>query len=167
MNSNELHTGKKLYENLRKKICLHCGSHNITPFFAVEQEVHPPGEYWHTLIVLCTDCRRGQLERTYCDITNGEDNFEQTELYALDEISMTRLREFVENKNDYNTFGKDYSPCPEPLSPKCLCSVHWVLSEASKRLETPGDTELLEQKGSVAATFLFTREGFPMFLRSH
>ncbi len=144
-----MHAGEALRENLRGNKCLHCGSDNIRPYFAIEQETKPPFEYWHTIIVRCFDCDRGQLERAYYDSADGEETFDQTEWYLLEEDSMERLADFIKR-------GATGS-CPEPLSPGCLCAVHWQLTEASNRLEPPADDELLRSGGKVSAEFVAER----------
>lgn len=145
---------------------MQCGSENISPFFAIEQEARSPDEYWHTIIALCSSCKKGQLERTYYDASDVEDIISETELFILDESSMARLREYVEQRNFERTTGKSRSGCPAPLSPHCTCGVHCMLSEASKRIDPLTDTELQELNGRVSIVFLFTREGYPMFMRS-
>lgn len=166
MASNERNIGEKLYENLRQKKCIHCGSGNIRPFFAIEQGVRQPYEYWHTIFVVCTDCKKGQLERTYYDAKDWDDILNQTEWFIYDENSMRNLEEFVENKNVQKPFDNGFYACPEPLSPKCHCSVHWILIESVKKLESLTDTEMKEAKGVGCIKILFSKEKVPMFVRT-
>lgn len=164
--SNERNVGKNLLENMRRKECIQCSSQKLKLFFAIEQEERPP-EYSHVIIVLCPNCKRGQVERTYCDSTNGEDLFVHTEWYLLDKDSVDRLGEFIRQHSADGVFQKRFTPCPKPLSPQCLCAVHWQLSEAAERLEPLTDKELLEQRGVVSCTFTVNEEGLPKFERSH
>jgi len=165
--SNEPNEGKKLIENLRRRSCVHCGSDDLKTFFALEQEVQPPFEYSHTVIAMCCDCRRGQLERTYFDSGDRDQIFDQTEWYLLDRDSMDQLREFILQSSTDNTLERKFSPCPEPLSPKCLCGVHWQLTEAARRLEPLTDNEMQDLRGVVSATFSCTGDNVPRFERSH
>jgi len=163
--SNEPNKDKKLIENLRRRSCIHCGSDNLKPFFALEQEVQPPFEYSHTMVAMCSDCRRGQLERTYFDSGDGDQIFDQTEWYLLNKDSMDRLREFILQSNTDNTLERKLTPCPEPLSPKCLCGVHWQLTEAAKRLEPLTDEEIHKNAGVALSTFTLNGAGLPTFKR--
>lgn len=164
--SSEENVTSKLSENLRCKRCIQCESESLSAFFAIEQEERPP-EYWHAIIAVCLACRRGHLERTYRDSGDREDAFDQTEWYLLDEVSMERVREFVQQSNTDGTFHRKLSPCPEPLSPKCLCAVHWQLIEAVKRLEPLTDEEMRIFGGVVALRFSLEKAGFPRFERSN
>jgi len=165
--SNEPSQGKKLIENLRRRSCIHCGSDNLKPFFALEQEVQPPFEYSHTIIAMCCDCRGGQFERTYFDSGDRDQIFDQTEWYLLDKDSMERLREFIQQTKTDGTSRRKFARCPDPLSPTCLCAVHWQLTEAAKQLEPLTDNEIQESRGVVSATFSCTRNNAPRFDKSH
>lgn len=158
--------GKDIVENLRRKTCIQCGSRNLNRFFAIEQEAQPP-EYSHSMIAMCADCGRGQLERTYCDRADTEEIFDQTEWYLLAKDSMDRLREFIQETKTDGTSPRKFSRCPEPLSPKCVCDVHWQLGEAAKRLEPLSDEEIQELHGVVLAKFFCSGDNIPRFERSH
>jgi hypothetical protein len=159
--SNEPHIGDELVENLRQKICIHCGSINLKPFLAIEQEMHRPNEYWHAIIAICKDCGKGQLERTYYDCSDTEEIFDQTEWYLLDKISMNRLADLIM----YGIQGK-YAPCPEPKSPKCLCGVHWQLNEALSKLESTGSIEIQRKGGTVQIEFIIRDIGSAEFQKT-
>lgn len=117
-------------------------------------------EYWHTIIALCDSCGKGQMERTYNDSSDWEAKFDQTEWYLLEETSVKQLRNFIGQ-----TVGRS-APCPDPLSPKCLCEVHWQLTEAAKRLEPLSDSEMQKLNGLVMTCFSANTEGFPVFWKS-
>lgn len=124
-------------------------------------------EYWHTVIAECVDCRGGQLERTYHDSSDWEKAFDQTEWYLLDKASMDKLREFIQHSDTDSTIERKSSPCPEPLSPKCLCGLHWQLTEAAKRIEPLTDDEIHQLRGVVSSTFSCNEENVPRFHRSY
>jgi len=163
--SNELHTGWSLMENLRRRECLHCGSEKMTPCFAIEQEMKPPSEYWHTIVVQCIECRSGQLERAYYDSTDGGETLDQTEWFLLDQDSMAQLTRFI-HQHPGELIRGTLPPCAEPLSPKCLCNVHWQLTEAAKRLEPLNDDERRQLQSAALATFACAKDGFPTFERA-
>jgi hypothetical protein len=163
--SNERGSGQQLYENLRCKKCIRCDSGNISLYFAIEQGVRRPYEYWHTIIVACTDCKQGQLERTYYDATDWDDILNQTEWYVFDETSMRNLHEFIHNKAPDLAAGNRYLSCPEPLSPGCNCGVHWLLNEAAKKLDSLTEIEMRELNGIVPVKISFSREGITVFGR--
>ena len=147
-------------DSLRRKKCCWCDSELVRPYFVIEQEVRLSTEYWHTIVVLCDDCKRGQLERTYRDSSDWETTFEQTEWYMLEEASVKRLRDFIEQK------AQRFAPCPDPLSPKCLCDVHWQLTEAAGRLEPLNDDEIKKFGAAVVSVFSSSAVGLPEFERS-
>jgi len=159
--SNESHVGSGLFDNLRRKKCCWCDSERLSPFFAIEQEAPSSKEYWHTIIVLCEDCKRGQLERTYSDSSDWETTFDQTEWYLLEGTSVKQLRDFIGQTT------RQFAPCPEPLSPKCLCEVHWQLTEAAKLLEPLSDDEMRQLGGAAVTEFSLDVAGLPVFQRSH
>ena len=148
-------------DNLRRKKCCWCDSELVRPYFVIEQEVRLSTEYWHTIVVLCDDCKRGQLERTYRDSSDWETTFEQTEWYKLEEGSVKQLRDFIEQK------AQRFAPCPDPLSAKCLCDVHWQLTEAAQRLEPLSDDEIRRLHSVAPGTFSFAKDSFPKFERSN
>jgi len=163
--ADESNVGRILVENLRRETCMQCGSQSLKLFFAMEQEVRPP-EYSHAVIAMCSDCGKGQLERTYHDSANGEDSFDQTEWYLLDKDSMERLREFIQQRKKDGTSRGKFSPCPEPLSPKCLCGIHWQLTEAARRLEPLTDDEMREFGSGIVSTVSLNNAGIPRFERA-
>ncbi|MGH2567505.1 MAG: hypothetical protein ACRDGA_04145, partial [Bacteroidota bacterium] len=132
----------------------------------IEREVQPP-EYSHTVVAVCPDCRRGQLERTYRDSADPEEIFDQTEWYLLDEASMDRFRQFIRQNSMDGSFRARSSSCPAPLSPQCLCGVHWQLTEAARRLEPLSDDEMQRLQGVALASFSCTEDGFRKFARSN
>lgn len=156
LKSDEQNVRNNLFQNLRRKTCIQCESRDLELFFAIEQEVQPP-EYSHAIITVCPDCRGGQLERAYYDEPESDEVFQQTEWFLLDESSMVLLREFIRQS--------EFGPCLEPLSPQCLCTVHWRLAEAAKRLEPLSDDEMQRLGGAVAARFGSDKAGFPRFER--
>lgn len=160
VNSNEPHAGTELLDNLRRKQCCWCDSERLRPFFAIEQESPSSTEYWHTIIALCDDCKRGQMERTYNDSSDWERKFDQTEWYMLDETSVKQLCDFI------GQTAQRFAPCTEPLSPKCLCEVHWHLTEAAKRLESMDDEEIQKRGGLIVSSFSINTEGLPAFCKS-
>lgn len=115
-------------------------------------------EYWHTIIALCDSCGKGQMERTYNDSSDWEAKFDQTEWYLLEETSVKQLRNFIGQ-----TVGRS-APCPDPLSPKCLCEVHWQLTEAAKRLEPLSDDEMRKRRGVMMSRFIVNDYDFPEFM---
>jgi hypothetical protein len=78
---------------------------------------------------------------------------------------MEWLREFIGPGSDAYILGKSVYECPEPLSPKCLCGVHWMLTGASGKLEM-SDAELSEFNAIMPVMFILTQEGMPTFLRT-
>ena len=157
--------GKRLVENLRRKRCGWCDSEHLRPLFAIEQETPSPKEYWHSIIVVCDNCDRGQLEQTYQDSSDWEKTFDQTEWFLLDEVSMLRLDDFIEQRVVQSQ--RRVSPCPDPLSPKCLCEVHWRLTEAAKRLESLTDDEMRKTGGLVVAILSLNNAGMPRFEKTY
>jgi hypothetical protein len=125
----------------------------------------PPSEYWHTIVVQCLECHRGQLERAYYDSTNGEETLDQTEWFLLDKDSMEQLARYIRQHPDEMKHCR-FPPCAEPLVPKCLCSVHWQLTEAAKRLEPLSDDEIRQLRGNAPATFSLVKDGSPRFERA-
>ena len=159
--SNEPHGEKGLFDSLRRKKCSWCNSEHLRPVFVIEQETRPLKEYWHTIIARCGDCKRGQLERAYSDSSDWETTFDQTEWYLLEETSMKQLCDFIEQ--NATPVVLRLAPCPQPLSPKCLCEVHWQLTEAAKRLEPLTDDEMRKCGGFIETTFCLTPAGLPEF----
>ena len=155
----------KLYENLKLKKCIHCGSGNVSPYFAIEQGGRKPHEYWHTIIVICAECRHGQLERTYYDATDWDDILNQTEWFIFDENSMNILNEIVQNKTSESALKNKSHSCPEPLSPRCNCIIHWLLHETTKKVDSLTESEMDEFKGVAPLRISLSREGIPVFTR--
>ena len=152
-------------KNLRRPRCIQCGSHNLNPFFAAEQETIAPTEYSHIIIAMCADCKQGQLESTYYDAGDREEVLDQTEWYLLNEGSMARLQGFIE-QTGAGVMAR-FSPCPKPLSPACLCGVHWQLTEALTRLELLIDDEIRKFGSVVGVSFSLNDLGLPRFEMVH
>lgn len=160
---NEPHSGDRIMENLRRRTCVRCGSERIAPYFAIEQIVRPPFRYEHAIVSMCPDCRGGQLERTYRDSADPAEILDQSEWYSFDESSMDAFAVFIRHKIVQTAPGRRLSPCPEPLSPTCLCDVHWQLAEAAGRLEPLSDEEMGRRGEAVDLTFAMNASGLPEF----
>jgi len=162
--SNEPHAGEYLLENLRQQTCLSCGSRSLGPLFAIDQVVRSLNEYEHSIIAVCGDCGHGHLERTYYDSTDGDDILDQTEWYRFDKDSMKTISDFI-TQTGYLAQTK-VDACPQPLSPSCVCAVHWHLAEASRKLEPMTNSELYELGGITSAVFALDKESNPRIERS-
>lgn len=145
---------RELKRLLQRGSCLSCQSQGILPILLMEQRGVPPGQeghtiaYEHTMVVLCSKCGSGHVEKHDHDCFDFEEVWDQAEWYTLDAADMATLRGLI-------------AGCPQPFSAECDCPVHAGLRSGCRELPAKGWQWALEADAHVHQVSLEIKDGVP------
>ena len=144
----------ELKQLLHRGNCLTCHAEDTLPVFLVDEKGVPPGReghvfgYQHTVIVLCSRCGSGHVEKHDHDCFDFEEVWDQGEWYTLDAADMATLLGLI-------------AGCPQPFSGECGCPVHRGLRASCSELPAKGWQLALEADAHVHQVSLEIKDGVP------
>lgn len=145
---------QELKRLLRQGNCLTCHAEDTLPILLVDETGVPPGReghvivYEHTVVVLCSKCGSGHVEKHDHDCFDFEEVRDQAEWYTLGVSDMATLLGHI-------------AGCPQPFSAECDCPTHEGLRASCRELPAKGWQWALEADAHVHQGSLEIKDGVP------